>query len=146
MKYAIIFLLLSALLSSAHAQQTANADTLAGLIVNHKNKAIRNVPVTAKHKDGVFKTDRRGIFVIPDVSLHDTLTMIIPKNRIFVIPASGMAFLKIIFNENMTITEAMEAKDEIVELGYGQTRRSRNSSGSAVISGEELRQTGQTDI
>ena len=146
MKHAIIFLSVFFLTAHSSSAQTAtsHADTLVGLAVNAKGKGIKNIPVTARHRDGVFKSNSRGIFVIPNVSLYDTLTMIIHKNKIFVVPASGMSFLKIvIYDDKFTTTEARE---EILDTGYGQTPKSRSSSGNAVITGDELRQTGQNDI
>ena len=145
MKRSIIFylvLFLTVQLSSA--QTTAHADTLVGLAVNAKGRGIKNIPVTAKSREGVFKSNNKGIFVIPNVSLYDTLTMIVPKNKIFVVPASGMSFIKIVIHEDKFMTT--EAREEILDTGYGQTPKSRSTSGSAVISGDELRQTGQNDI
>ncbi|MDR2148655.1 MAG: TonB-dependent receptor plug domain-containing protein [Tannerella sp.] len=146
MKNAIIFFLTLAL--SVHASQATAADTpadtLVGLVVNPKGKGLKNIPVTARHRDGVFKTDRKGIFVIPNVLLDDTLMMVIPKNRIFVVPVTGKPFLKVILYEDDFTTE--EARDEIVDLGYGQVRKLGNTSGNVVISGDELRLTGQNDI
>ena len=146
MKRTVFFLLalfLTVQVSSAQTQG-ATADTLVGLVVNQKGKGLNGIPVTASKKDGVFKSDRKGIFVIPNVSLYDTLTMIIPKNKIFMVPASGMSFLKIVIDENKITT--IEAKDEILDTGYGQVRKSRSASGNAVISGDALRETGENDI
>ena len=126
------------------ASQTAPSDTLAGLIVTSKGKAIKNISVSALHKDGVFKTDRKGIFVIPNVSLNDTLMMVLPKNKLFVVPISGKPFLKIIVSEENFTTE--EARDEIIDLGYGQVRKLKSTSGNVVLSGDELRLNGQSDI
>jgi len=146
MKHTLFFFLalfLTAFVSSAQSP-SAPADTLVGMIVNQKGKSLKNIPVTASQKDGVFKSDNKGIFVIPNVSLYETLTMILPKNKIFVVPASGMSFLKIIIYEDKF--ETAEAKSEILDTGYGQVRKSRSASGNTVLSGDELRETGQNDI
>ena len=145
----VIFLMLfifTAQIFAAEYHDTVNAqnDTLVGLVVNEKNKGIKNIPITVKHKDGVVRTDRKGIFVVPNVSLFDTVTMIVPKNKIFVVPISGMSFLKITMREDKFTTVA--AKDEILDSGYGSVKKSRSTSGDVVISGDDLRETGQRDI
>ena len=142
--FAVFFLTLFFAVQFSFAQSTTKTDTIVGLVVNQKNKALKNIPVTAKHKDGVFKSDKKGIFVIPEVSLYDTLTMIIPKNKIFMVPASGMPFLKIIIYEDKF--SSLEAKEEILETGYGQVSKSKSTSTNVAISGDDLRNTGQNDI
>ena len=119
------------------------ADTLVGLVVDKKGKAMRNVAVSFPGKD-MQRTDKTGIFTFPNVSLHDTLSILLPKNRIWQIPVSGMRFLKITLRD--TDYSVAEAKNEILETGYGTVKKSRSSSANIVLSGDELRATGQNDI
>lgn len=144
MKRTVFFLVLFLSAQVIGAQSPAPADTMVGLVVNQKNKGFKNIPVTAAHKDGVFKTNSKGVFVIPNVSLNDTLTMIIPKNKIFVVPTTGMSFVKITIYEDNFKTD--EGKEEILNTGYGYVRKSRSASGNVVVTGDELRETGQNDI
>ena len=119
------------------------ADTLVGLIVNQKGKPMRNITVSYT-RTMLQRTDRNGIFVFPNVSLNDTLSLFLPKKRIWQVPVAGMSFLKITVREdNYSLTEA---KDEIVYIGYGTMNKRNTPSDVVSISGDELRRGGQTDL
>ena len=122
-----------------------DSDTVVGLVVNPKGKAMRNVPVSVRSKEGVVHTNKKGIFVWENISLYDTLTLMTPKNKFYDVPVSGIAFMKITVRENDFSTD--EAKNMIVDTGYGQTPKSRSTTGGdMVISGDELRETGERNI
>jgi TonB-dependent SusC/RagA subfamily outer membrane receptor len=55
-----------------------------------------------------------------------------------------MPFLKITVRD--TDYSTAEAKDEILDTGYGAVKKSRSTSGNTVLTGDELRETGQNDI
>ena len=136
-------LLLIAHAAMAQINTKTEADTLVGLVVNQKGKVMKNIPVSYQGKE-VQHTDKKGIFVFPNVSLSDTLTMVLPKSRIWQIPVSGMSFLKItIRDDQFSVTEA---KDEIVNTGYGKVNKRTDTSGHVTISGDELRKSGHTDL
>ena len=129
--------------STARTDMEIKSDTLVGLIVNKKGKALKNVSVSYSDK-GTQKTDKNGIFVFPDVPLTDTLVIVLSKSRIWEVPADGKAFLKIVdLEKDFSVTEA---RDEIVNTGYGTTNKKTNASNEVSISGEELRKGGQTDL
>ena len=138
----IIFLLM---IDESKAQINAKteADTLVGLVVNQKGKAMRNIPVSYPGK-GIQNSDKKGIFVFPNVSLSDTLTVVLPKSRIWMIPVSGMSFLKITIRDDQF--SVAEAKDEIIGTGYGTVNKRTDTSGHVVISGDDLRKGGHTDL
>ena len=143
----IFIILLSFMPSSVWAVEfevspTAN-DTLVGLIINEKGKPMKNISVSYT-RTMLQRTDRKGIFVFPNVSLDDTLSLFLPKKRIWQVPVVGMSFLKItVLDNNYTITEA---KDEILYIGYSTTNKRNTSSDVVSISGDELRRGGQTDL
>ena len=120
----------------------AATDTLVGLIINQKGKAMKNISVVYAGK--VERTDKKGIFMFPEVSLSDTLSLLLPKKRIWQVPVVGMSFVKITVQEDRYSLD--EAKDEIVYIGYGSMNKRTGSSGNISISGDELRKGGQTDI
>jgi len=127
------------------AEQLSENDTLVGLVVNAKGKAVRNIPVSVRTRGGVVQTDKKGIFVLENISLYDTLTLILPKNKIYEVPVSGMSFMKITIQYNDF--SVVEDKATIMDIGYGKTTKSRSTSGGdVVISGEELRATGENNI
>jgi hypothetical protein len=126
-------------------EQLSVPDTLVGWVVNPKEKGIKNVSITIHSKEGVVRTDKKGIFVFENVSLFDTLMLVVPKNKIYYVPISGMQFLKITINNDQHFT-TNEAKQAILNAGYGQKERKLNTSNDIVISGDELRQTGRSNI
>ena len=138
-----ILLLLSAFELAAQTNAKSETDTLVGLVVNPKGKAMRNIPVTFPGK-ALQQTNRKGLFVFPNVSLSDTLTLLLPQSRIWQIPISGMSFLKITIRDDQF--SVVEAKDEIIHIGYGTVNRQNDVSGNVTISGDELRKNGQTDL
>ena len=122
---------------------TERADTLVGLMVNQKGKPMKNITV-AYTRNIVQRTDKKGIFVFNNVSLQDTLTLFLPKKRIWQVPVSGMPFVKITVREdNFSIDEA---KNEIIYTGYGTENKRTSVSGNTSVSGDELRKGGQTDL
>jgi len=127
----------------AQSSTKTNADTLVGWVVNQKGKAMKDIPVSYPGKN-VQRTDKKGFFEFPNVSLSDTLTIVLPKSRIWQIPVSGMSFLKITIRDNQF--SIAEAKDEIINTGYGTAKKRTDPSGHVVISGDELRKSGQTDL
>jgi len=122
---------------------TQDVDTLVGLIVNQKGKPMRNITVSYT-RSMVQRTDRNGIFVFPNVSLNDTLSLFLPKKRIWQVPVAGMSFLKITAYEDKY--SLIEAKDEIAYIGYGVMNKRNTPSDVVSISGDELRRGGQTDL
>lgn len=128
----------------AGAQEVAAKDTLVGLVVNKKGKGIRNVPVSVKGRSEAVRTGSKGIFTIVGETLPDTVTLMLPSQRVFLIPVQGQNFLKIITSE--TAFTVAPGKDEIVNIGYGTVRKSRSTSGDFSISGAELLLTGERDL
>jgi len=129
-------------LQAQDAETAQPADTLVGLVVNKKGQAVRNVPVAIGHKKADTKTDRRGIFVIPDADLKDTLTFLLPKSKLLEVPVAGYNFIKITLKDDDYAYDLAQAKEEIIHIGYGTERRDRSSSSSTVIDGDELRRFG----
>jgi len=147
MKFHQIFILLmlslSVHVSALPFNAKAQADTLVGLVVNQKGKALKNISVAYTEKT-VQQTDKKGIFMFSNVSLSDTLTVVLSKSRIWQIPVSGMSFLKIIIRDkDFSVTEA---KNEIINIGYGTVNKRTNTSDVVTISGDELRKGGQTNL
>ena len=127
------------------AEQLAENDTLVGLVVDAKGKAVRNIPVSVRTKEGVVHTDKKGIFVLEDISQYDTLTLLFPKNKVYEVPVSGMSYMVITVQYNDF--SAVEDKAKIIDIGYGKTPKSKSASGGdVVISGDELRATGENNI
>ena len=127
----------------AQSPETAQpADTLVGLVVNKKGKPVKDVPVAISPQKANTKTDRKGIFVIPGAGLNDTLTLLLPKSKLLTFPVSGYNFIKITLKDDDYNYDWVQAKDEIIQIGYGTEKRERSSSGSEVISGDDLRRSG----
>ena len=129
---------------TSHAQQPVPNDTLVGLIVNKSGKAIKNVPVSVIGKKDLIYSNRKGIFLVVGEHIPDTITVMLPSKKLFQIPVGGVKFLKISTNETACLVS--QAKDEIVNIGYGNILKSRSTSGNFTITGDELQQTGERDI
>jgi len=129
-------------LQAQNVESTQPADTLVGLVVNSKGKPVKNVPVTVGNKKTNTKTDGTGIFVIPDVNSNDTLTLLLPKSKVISFPVSGRNFYKIVLKDADYNYDLVQAKEEIINIGYGTEKRDRSSTSSSVISGDELRRNG----
>lgn len=127
----------------SYAQKPAPKDTLVGLVVNKSGKPIKNVPVSVSGKE-MNHTDRKGIFMIVGDHLPDTVTIMLPSKKLFQIPVNGMNFLKI--NTNEAAWSVSQAKDEIVNIGYGEMRKSRSTTGDFSVTGDALRETGERNI
>lgn len=140
MKKTITTILLAVTLLPAGAQQTISNDTIVGLLVNAKGKIIKNAVVSIKDKTS--ETNRYGIFQLNQVSLTDTLNITLPDKTVLNIPVGGIAYPKIT-PEPLTIRES---KEEIMKISMRALRRSRGSSSSVSISGEELVATGQSNL
>lgn len=141
------FLLIPTLLLffySLSAQQTSKKDTLVGLVLGKTGKAIRNVPVSYNGSREIFHTNKKGIFIIIKEVLPDSLNLILPSKKVIQVPVTGMRFLKIITNE--TSFSVVEAKNEIINIGYGMERRSTSISGGVTVTGDQLRETGERNV
>ena len=143
MKAILLLIVLFPISLLSYSQKPAIKDTLVGLIVNKSGKAIRNVPVSVSGKE-MNHTDRKGIFMIVDDHLPDTITIMLPSKKLFQIPVNGMNFLKI--NTNETAYSVSLAKDQIVNIGYGEMRKSRSTTGDFSVTGDALRETGESSI
>jgi len=145
MKIIVNILVLFSLALGLQAQNTEftqPADTLVGLVVNKKGKPVKDVPVAVSSKKTNTKTDKKGIFVIPDINPNDTLTLLLPKSKLLSFPVSGYNFFKIILKDDNYTYDLVQAKEEIIRIGYGIEKRERSSSGTTVISGDDLRRSG----
>lgn len=141
----IIFLSVLWLFSlNAYSYYAVPNDTLVGLILNRSGKAIKNVPVSVRGHQEMIKTDRKGIFMVTGAQLPDTVTIMLPSKKLFQIPVAGNKFLKI--NTNETAFSVSEAKDEIINIGYGKIHKSQSATGDFSVTGDQLRETGERDI
>lgn len=119
-------------------------DTLVGLVLGKNGKGIRNVPVYPAGTNEMVYTDRKGIFVIIRSSLPDTITLLLPSKKLLQVPVGGLRFIKILTNE--TLFTVAEAKEEILNIGYGSVRKSNSTSGGYTVTGNELLETGERNI
>ena len=143
MKAILLLIVLLPISLLSYSQKETPKDTLVGLIVNKSGKALKNVPVSVSGKE-MNHTDRKGIFIIVGDHLPDTVTIMLSSKKLFQIPVNGMNYLKIKTNE--TEYSASQAKDEIINIGYGVMRKSRSTNGDFSVTGDALRETGERNI
>lgn len=128
----------------ASAQETAAKDTLVGWVINKNGKGIKNIPVTVAGTKQTVRTNKNGIFTIVGHKKPDTVNILLPSKTFIQVPVAGMNFLKIFTKENGY--SVSEAKDEIVNIGYGEVKKSASTSAGVSITGDQLRATGERNI
>lgn len=125
-------------------EQAITKDTLVGLVVNSKGKPIKNLRVLSKVSDPV-STNKKGIFVIVGQSRPDTITLVFSPKVFFQAQVADMSFLKFSI-DNKTLLSVNQAKEEIINIGYGSLKKSDQTTSSSSITGDELRKTGEVDL
>jgi len=104
-----VFLLISQL-------SVSHNDTISGVLLNNKNKVIKNHPVILGSVSPVtVKTDKNGAFTFANANLQDTLFVGDKKGRnLIAIPVNGYPIVVIkSLNSNFN-TEYLTDPDEIV--------------------------------
>lgn len=144
MKKILFFLFLLPFVVISANSTVETPDTLVGLIVNQKGKAVRNVSVVSEISDPVM-TNRRGIFVIIADSIPDKITVVFSTKQMYEVQVEKKNFIKIVIDDKR-ILSVNQSKDEIINIGYGFERKASRSSSASTVSGEDLLATGESDL
>jgi TonB-dependent SusC/RagA subfamily outer membrane receptor len=140
--FAFVFFILSGTAYSQEKEQ--KNDTLAGLVVNHKGKAMKNVRIINSVADDV-TTNSKGVFLVVGARRPDTVTLVFSPENIFRMEVKDMNFVKIVIDDRQLLSVS-QAKDEIINIGYGSIKKSRQTMSSSSITGEELLKSGESDL
>ena len=135
-----VFLLISQL-------SVSHNDTISGVLLNNKNKVIKNHPVILGSVSPVtVKTDKNGAFTFANANLQDTLFVGDKKGRnLIAIPVNGYPIVVIkSLNSNFN-TEYLTDPDEIVSRFLQSKPRDINKEFN-TIRREDIAKLGCQDI
>lgn len=143
MKYTLLFTFFALCLFPGFGQKV-DTDTITGRVVNVKGKPISHalIEVVGSKKSTV--TSNTGVFQLVGVHLTDTLSIIVKKHRA-ILPVQGRKYMAIKMVDDTKFETEELGKDEVSKL-VRQLRRTRDTNSSIIISGEELRATGEINV
>jgi TonB-dependent starch-binding outer membrane protein SusC len=132
-KLVLLFGVFIVALSGQHAN--AQTEKISGTITNQRtNEPIRGATITVKKTRKVTVSDERGAFSIDAA----------PGN-VLVITMTGFQPTEVVVGNNNTIkvmlTQVVVQLDDVVVIGYGQTKRKDVTGAISSITGEEMRKT-----
>lgn len=143
MKYSLLFAFFALSLIPGFGQKV-DTDTLAGRVVNVKGKPISHALIEVIGSKTSTMTNNAGVFQLVDVHLTDTLSIMVKKHRA-VLPVRGRKYLVVKMVDDTKFETEELGKDEVSKL-VRQLRRTRDTNSSIIISGEELRATGEINV
>lgn len=142
MKKLLSALILSVLaLASAQAQTAAPADTIRGIVVDAKGKPVKKANVAIG--DVKATTDKDGFFQLNGVDLKATATVTVKKNSAQV-AMRGVMYPRI--QVDGTVASVQPDNDAIMKLVLKQAKKNRRTTGNAIVTGEELVETGYDNL
>ena len=136
---AIISFLVIAMMGNAQEKVPFN-----GIVKNVLGNPIKGASVYVSNPRLYATTDKQGRFGLTDVKPTDVLHVKI-KKMVYEVPVSGKKSVVIIVADDNSIREAQESQD-LVDIGYGFVKRRERTMPGNTISGEELVNTGQSNL
>lgn len=143
MKYTLLFTFFTVCLLPGYGQRV-DMDTIAGRVVNLKGNPISNALISVVGSKTFTVTNNTGVFQLVGVHLTDTLSIIVKKHRA-ILPVQGRKYMAIKMVDDTKFETEELGKDEVSKL-VRQLRRARDTNSSIIISGEELRATGEINV
>ena len=122
-------------------------ETLNGVLLDINNKVIKNYPVTlGKESPVTVKTDKYGVFTIPDANLQDTLYVGDKKGRNpIAIPVNGHPYVTIKSLKGNFNTEYLSEPDEQF-LRYLQQLEKNRKKSLTTLTLEDINTSGCRDV
>ncbi|MDR0429814.1 MAG: TonB-dependent receptor plug domain-containing protein [Tannerellaceae bacterium] len=124
----------------------SQGDTLIGVLHDAKNKPVKNHRVTLGSEEPItVRTNRKGMFIIPEANLNDTLYLVIKENeREVQIPVKGYNYLTIDLTK--TAFEADYRLATTPEMQEILARERNKMLSSSVMNKSEIEKSGCQDI
>lgn len=121
-------------------------DTLIGVLHDAKDKPVKNMYVTLGSENPIIvKTNRQGVFTIPNANLNDTLYIEIKKDKREIhIPVKGYNYLTIALTQ--TAYEADHRLEPTPELQEILARERNKMASSSVMNKSEIEKSRCQDI
>ena len=138
--FVIGFLLISHIVYSQN-------DTIRGVVLNAKNKAVKKQPVTLGDVSSVSTTtDSKGFFTLPNVNLQETLYLKDKKGKtIFTVPVNGYQFITIKSLKNDFSFAYLSEPDERF-LSYLKQPDNVARKDFGVLTQEDIKLSGCSDL
>ncbi len=138
-------LLAIGLLLSLGSSAQQRAIPFNGELLDKAGSPIRSARIYVRSDRDYALTDRQGRFGLTNIAPHDTLHILIKKQRLYSVPLEGRRSIRIYLADEDDAIHSEEVP-EFMSIGYGFVARRERTSASNYISGEELRRSGQHDI
>ena len=142
----INYLIITACLLTSQLVVSQN-DTITGVLLDAKNKVIKNYPVTlGKVSPVTVKTDKYGFFTFHDANLLDTLFVGDKKGRNpIAIPVDGHLFVAIKSLKGNFNAEYLSETDDLIR-NYLQKIQQATKADFNILRSEDIEQSGCLDI
>lgn len=127
----------------ASAQQLVDVP-FNGLIVDGAGNGIAKVRVTIPGNTKRTSTDKQGRFGLTNLPADAVLNLSHKQADDLRVTVAGRSSLRIVVDGGK-IVEAEESQ-ELTDAGFAYVKKREQSTGSGVITGEELRRSGHTDF
>lgn len=140
--FSILFLLMvSVSTMCATAATTEPVDTVRGVVVNAKGKPVKKAEVTTGDVKAV--TDGNGFFRLNGVDLNSDVT-VTAKNVKAQVNLRGIIYPRIQVDGN--VASVSPDNEAIMKLVLRSARKSTKTVGNAIVTGEELMETGYDNL
>ena len=139
--------LLIAVLLLISQLSVSQSETLTGVLLDVKNKVIKNYPVTLGHVSPVtVKTDKYGIFTFTGANLQDTLYVGDKKGRnLMSIPVNGYPYVTIKSMKGNFNTEYLSEPEEQILRALQQLEKERQMN-LTTLRREDIATSGCQDV
>ena len=114
-----------------------------GLIITEQGYGVQKMKVQVKGRSSHTVSDKQGRFGLTDVPADAMLSFSYKKIK-FELPVNGRRSMRVILVDGSVLKA--EESQELIDTGFGHVKRREQSSGSGVITGEQLRALGQMDL
>ena len=125
------------------AGQSGNEVPFNGLVETVSGDGVPRMRVTVKGSNKRTSTDRHGRFGLIDVP-SDAVLVLSRRGEMWEVPLEGRRSIYVILSEE-GVVESEESED-LISLGFAFVKRREYNYSSDVITGEELRRSGQQDL
>lgn len=115
-----------------------------GLLLDNAGNPIKKVRVYAATEKDYTLTNAKGEFGLTNVGPNDTLKISIKKD-VFYVPVDGKKSI-VIKLDVVNATNKSEESEQLIYIGFGYVKKREFSGVSNIISGDDLRKSGYTNI
>ncbi len=143
MRKSFFFFLMFLFGLSLYAQETKDVP-FNGQILDAANKPVKKAQVWITDSKSAIKTDKNGQFGLLNVKQGDTLKIMV-KKTVYTVPVGAKKSILIhLWGEGQEV--GSEESQTLTDIGFGLVNKRNSSRSSNHITGQELRDSGQTDL